>query len=116
MRRGVAVRGRGTTLATEGDDDAATGCALCAAELAENAGVYDYGAADAGAGHRRECRHFYGGEFGAAAKPAGGESQDALASGRYERLLRELRELDKRRLQPFFDRHLRTDQEERAGV
>ena len=37
-------------------------------------------------------------------------------AGRYERLLREFRDLEKRRLQPFFDRHLRTDQEKRAGV
>ena len=64
------------------DDDVWAGCALCAAAVAQDAGIYDHGAADAGAGHRGECRDLYAGEFGAAEESAGRRPKDADSAGR----------------------------------
>src|SRR5882757_3245949 len=88
IRGNDALVGDSKSLQRSEHDDADTGHSLCAATTAEDAGIHDYGAADAGVGNWRECRDLYAGECCAAKEPTGRRSDDAGAAGRQQRLLR----------------------------
>src|ERR1700730_2874423 len=97
-------------------DDCHTGHSLCAAAVAEDAGVHSYGGVDAGAGDWGECCDLYTGERGSAEETAGCRSEDTGAAGRQRRLLRYRRDEERWELWNVLNGHVSATEEKSAGV